>query len=224
MTDIRISKMIDRIFIDDIRFNINVRYNPITESIGISVIPSPRSRMINKTKALYHLTTDLANIRVSLHILKDDKISIVSAFTKTGCLGTTHTNKTCSNYLGLHISEHILSKVFKNVRQMPYGNKGFDFICNNGYKIDVKSATLLGKKYKRWCFGIEHNQIANYFLCLAFDNREDLNPLHIWLIPGNNVNKRTSISISPNTLNKFDRYKLDRLDKIKLCCNKLRNI
>jgi hypothetical protein len=107
---------------------------------------------------------------------------------------------------------------------MPYGNKGFDFICNNGYKIDVKSATLLGKKYKRWCFGIEHNQIANYFLCLAFDNREDLNPLHIWLIPGNNVNKRTSISISPNTLNKFDRYKLDRLDKIKLCCNKLRNI
>ena len=98
-------------------------------------------------------------------------------------------NKECSLYLGVHVAEQVLSKVFKNVKQMPNGNKGYDFICNKNMKIDVKSSTILKRDYKSdsWLFQIKRNKIADYFLCLAFDNREDLNPLHIWLIPSENI-------------------------------------
>ena len=137
-------------------------------------------------------------------------------------------NKTCSSYLGVHIAEQVLSKVFKNVQTKLYGHKGYDFICNSGYKIDVKSGCLnsfYNKKYHKnyysWKFCIKQNKIADYFLCLAFDNRTDLNPEHIWLIPGDILNGKHSINISESKLSKWDEYKLD-INKVISCCNILR--
>ena len=139
-------------------------------------------------------------------------------------------NKDCSYYLGIHIAERILSKVFNNVRRMKSNNIGYDFICNKGYKIDVKSACLIRRQYRnfhRWYFNINKNKIANYFLLIAFDNREDLNPKHIWLIKGINIinrtqlNKKTSISINntTNSLKKFSKFEInDKLRKLKKCC------
>ena len=128
-------------------------------------------------------------------------------------------NKECPAYLGVHIAEEVLSSVFKNVQRMLYGHPGFDFICNGGYEIDVKSSC--SHKDGSWIFHINHNTIADYFLCLAFDNREDLNPLHVWLIPGEKINHLKGTSISPSTIHKWDEYRLD-ISKVKMCCDTMR--
>ena len=129
-------------------------------------------------------------------------------------------NKACSIYLGVYVAERILSKVFKDVKRMPCGHKGYDFICNKQKKIDVKSSCRVGH-YAEWLFHIRHNEIADYFLCIAFDNRDDLNPLHLWFLPGDYVNSRDSVSISLTTIHKWDSYKLG-IDKVVSCCATLR--
>ena len=130
--------------------------------------------------------------------------------------GIKITNTECSMYLGVDIAENVLSKVFNDVEIMPPNNPGYDFICNKGKKIDVKSACPR-KKDTTWNFTIKYNTIADYFLCIAFDNREDLNPLHIWLIPGNLVNKNSGKTISKSTFHKWDKYELDITKTIECC-------
>jgi len=136
--------------------------------------------------------------------------------------GSSKTNKECPQYLGVTVAEKVLSKIFKNVEVMPFGNSGFDFICNSGYRIDVKSACKM-KNRKAWIFGIKQNQIADYFLCLAFDNRDNLNPEHIWLIPAKQVNHLKTLTISQSKLYKLSQYELtNKLNDVISCCNVLR--
>jgi len=130
------------------------------------------------------------------------------------------TNKECGDYLGCYIAEQVLSKIFKNVQRMPYGNHGFDIICNRDLKIDIKSSAT-GDKRDGWMFTPDQNKIADYFLCVAFDNREDLNPEHLWLIPGHVINDRVTITISKSTLHKWAKYE-QPIDKAILCCNEMR--
>lgn len=130
-------------------------------------------------------------------------------------------NKTCSMYLGIHVAEQVLSKVFKNVEIMPMNNPGYDFVCNHGKKIDVKSSCV-HKNQNGWVFAINKNEIADYFLCIAFDNRKNLNPLHLWLLPSNHVNNMNKASISPKTIHKWDEYKLE-ISPVVSCCDHIRN-
>ena len=118
------------------------------------------------------------------------------------------------------VAERVLSKIFDNVIRQPINNPGFDFICNKGYKIDVKSGCLCyGKKNKPyWHFHIDKNKIADYFLCIAFDNRKDLNPIHIWLFSASDVNSNVSIQSSITTISKWDKYAIN-IDKVLKCCN-----
>lgn len=144
----------------------------------------------------------------------------------TGRSKPMYENKKCSSYLGIYISEQVLSKVFNNVEVMPPTNPSYDFICNKGKKIDVKSSCIRidninNVKYFKWNFKIRKNKVADYFLCIAFDNREDLNPLHVWLIPGNEVNRKQTASISPSTTHKWDKYRINT-DKVTEWCNKLK--
>ncbi len=145
-------------------------------------------------------------------------------------------NKECSNYLGIYITERILSYVFESATQMPFGNKGFDWLCPKGLKIDVKSACL-GKhgNTPAWRFGINKNKIADYFLLLAFDNRTDLNPMHIWLIKGtdicdgykrNFINEKSSLEIynTKNSINRYKKYELDdKIERVIKCYDKFKN-
>ena len=134
-------------------------------------------------------------------------------------------NRACSSFLGVHVAERVLSHVFKHVEKMPYGNHGYDFICGGGHKIDVKSSCRWTRENRAdgWGFYIGKNLIAEYFLCLAFDNRDDLNPEHVWLIPGADINDHVSTKISETTLAKWDQYALD-VSNVSACCNTLRNI
>jgi len=133
---------------------------------------------------------------------------------------TMSENKSCSLYLGCHVAERVLTKVFKDVDVMPRGNPGYDFICGRGYKVDVKSSCVNGMG--GWKFDIGRNVIADYFLCLSFDNRKALTPLCVWLIPGTDINHLISASIAPSTLSKWSQYELDNIDDIVKCCDTLR--
>jgi len=128
-------------------------------------------------------------------------------------------NRGCSLFLGVHIAERVLSRSFRDVERMPNNNPGYDFICNKGKKIDVKSSCL--NKDGKWMFNITHNTIADYFLCLAFDNRTDLPPVHAGLIPGEKVNHLMGTGISPNTVCRWGEYRQD-ISKIAACCDTFR--
>lgn len=142
----------------------------------------------------------------------------------TGRQKSMSENKTCASFLGVYVTEEVLSHVFKDVQRMPYGNIGFDFICCHDKKIDVKSSCRHRSKNRadHWLFAIRHNHIADDFLCLAFNNRDDLEPEHIWLIPGSKVNDCTGIGISVTTLDKWSQYE-QPLDNVLVGCNALKD-
>jgi hypothetical protein len=135
-------------------------------------------------------------------------------------------NKDCPNYLGRHIAERVLSKYFEGVEMMPYKNKGYDFVCKNGYKIDVKSSCLYrpdGALNARWNFDINHNSIADYFLCLAFDNRDDLNPIRLWLIPGKELSHKHALIITNSQQSMLQWTKYEKpIEKVLECCQKVK--
>ena len=168
----------------------------------------------------YNLNNNNIEIIIRQSSIKYDKLNSLKTRRRNGQKPMTE-NKNCSAYLGVVISEQILSKVFEDVQVMPYGNKGYDFICNHGKKIDVKSSCQFEHKNnnhsKSWNFNINKNTIPDYFLCLAFDNREDLNPLHIWLIPRSLIYDKISAKISESTINKWDEHRLDVNEIIKYC-------
>lgn len=128
-------------------------------------------------------------------------------------------NPNCAQYLGVHVAERVLSHVFKDVKRMPMNNPGYDVICNQDKLVDVKSSCTQGGG--GWSFRIRQNTVADFFLCIAFDNRENLNPLHVWMIPGSTVNHLTGLSISESTHHKWDEYRLDT-SKIAECCDSIR--
>lgn len=133
------------------------------------------------------------------------------------------TDKNSTQYLGIRVAERVLSMVFKNVQVMPYGNRGFDIICNRDKMIDIK-ASATGDKLGYWKFAIKRNQTADYFLCLAFNDRRDLhNPVHLWLIPADKVNHLITLAISKGTVDKWNKYELP-LDKLIACCDTLHNV
>jgi hypothetical protein len=133
--------------------------------------------------------------------------------------------KDCSMYLGVYVAERALSRFFDHIERMPMCNPGFDFLCGRGYKIDVKSACLReqSRGSAKWQFYIGRNEAADYFLCLAFDNRENLEPKYVWLIPGKIVNNHALISISDTEKSRarFSAY-LQPLDRVNACCEQMR--
>ena len=141
---------------------------------------------------------------------------------KRGC-HTMYKNKKSTLYLGIVIAERLIRHLFKDVEVMPYGNTGYDFVCNKGKKIDVKSGRVTFSDGRpRWTFNIDYNKKCDFFILVAFDNLIDLNPLHLWMIPGKELNKQTSASVSPSTLHKWRQWKRDIKDA-QLCCAEMRN-
>lgn len=133
-------------------------------------------------------------------------------------------NRDCSLWLGCYVAETVLSKVFKNVERMPMHNPGYDFVCNQGKLVDVKCACENVQPNgitPQWAFSIKKNTTADYFLCLAFDDREHLNPIHAWLLPSAEVCHLTIVSISELSLDKWSEYEID-MDRIVACCDDMK--
>ena len=150
-------------------------------------------------------------------------------------LGIAHPMKDAKNigmYLGIVIAERALSHVFEHVVKMPHGNPGYDFICGRGYKVDVKSSCLHTKicqdgyqRSPKWKFRIHRNKIAQYFVCLGFNDRESLEPLKMWIIPGEAIQHLSELSITnrPETLEKWEKYERP-IDKVSSCCIEMREM
>lgn len=156
-----------------------------------------------------YLTASLITLYV-----QHDNMDNLQRVTTTEC--TTETNDKCPQYLSIHVAEHILKQVFENVKQMPPNTVGHDFICDDKM-VDVKGSCLGKGTNHGWTFIIRKNSIADLFLCLAFDNRENLNLMYMWLIPGEVVNDKHGVGVSPNTVSKWDEYKLDISKAIVYC-------
>ena len=143
---------------------------------------------------------------------------------KTGRAMPMGENRECAAFLGIHVAEKALAATFENVTRMPTGNTGYDFICGKGFKIDVKSSCRNVQEgvADSWKFHIHYNEIPDYFLCIAFDNRDSLNPEHLWLIPGDVVNKKASARVSVSTLSRWAKYEKP-VDEVISCCNALKD-
>jgi len=129
-------------------------------------------------------------------------------------------NKGCSSYYGVYINEGLLKLYFDDVEVMPYGHKGYDFVCNNGWKIDGKGSFTGDKGH--WMFTIRHNTTADYFFCVAYDNCKDRNIIHIWMIPGHILNHLSAARISKSTLLKWAKYE-QPIGKAILCCDSMKD-
>ena len=128
----------------------------------------------------------------------------------------------CAAFLGVFVAERALSRFFDHIERMPYGNPGYDFICGKGFKIDVKSSCKQVGRSDGWGFHIRRNCVADYFLCLAFDDRESLRPEHVWLIPGSVLNHLSGIFIAESRLVKWSAYE-QPLNRVEACCSIMRD-
>jgi hypothetical protein len=138
-----------------------------------------------------------------------------------------HFERDSTWFLGIEVAERALSKFFDVIERMPYDTSGYDFICGKGFKIDVKAACLTsnepGHTPNRWQFKIRKNKIADYFILLGFDNREHLNPMHVWLVPSDQINDKSKVSITntPKVLSKWSKHER-QLDRVLCCCDAMK--
>ena len=139
----------------------------------------------------------------------------------------------CGIYFG-EFTENLMIQTFEDANKMPYGNPGFDWTCKRGDKIDNKGACLIYKQGHSpfWEFYIGNNSIADWFILSAWDNRDSLNPLHVWafrkndLVRGRKFCDFNIFSITDNnqeSLKKLEKYEItNRLYKLKELCNNKR--
>lgn len=124
-------------------------------------------------------------------------------------------SKNSAQYLGIFIAERLLPKIFQEPKMMPYGNRGYDAICKNGHKIDVKSSLL--RKANFWEFHIHHNNTANIFVCIGFSgSRDNLVVKHIWLFSGNEILRGKSVNELERLVISDTEYSLSRVAQYDL--------
>jgi hypothetical protein len=126
-----------------------------------------------------------------------------------------------------HLAEYGVSRIFKNIQGMFFTNRGYDFVCETGEKIEVKASLLhIDNKFT---FHIKYNDIADYFIFIGFDNVLDLNPLYMWMIKNREIirdvpindNKILSIANDKKDIAYFQKYeKEDKLEELKNICTK----
>ena len=210
------SKVLYSEVVNNIRISVYYKINHETGHIGIN---TRFSEVISySSKKLFSIIENGAEIQIMCRANKKvGTFGIHTYFRKQSNYGMEG-NKLCASYLGVHIAERLLKHIYKNVEQMPYGNPGYDFICGKGYKVDVKSSCLRTNWNGNWIFHIFKNTIADYFIFVAFDNRNDLNIEHVWIVPGYIVNDKTGISISKSNIDNWKQYE-QSIDQFMTCCN-----
>jgi len=140
-------------------------------------------------------------------------------------------NEDCASYLGVYITERkigrkLLPIILGDIQaEMSANNHWFEFIVVGGYKVQFKARTLRYKKgWTGWSFRIDYNSVADYFVLIAFSDRENLNIAHILLIKkgdivrGKRFYDRETISITNSSkgLLEFQKYdQIEKYDKIK---------
>jgi len=131
-------------------------------------------------------------------------------------------------YLGVEIGEEVAARYFKDPVRAPYGTPGYDLICRNGFKINVKLSTA--NKDGRWVFALTNRSGAkcDFYLLIAMGSLDDLTPKHIWLIPPDVVIGKSkmcdkqSFSVAPSTVSKLAEFEKP-IERLESCCNTMKS-
>lgn len=109
-------------------------------------------------------------------------------------------NTECPRYFGEYIEREYVSKIFVNPIPISYSpgwheGKPYDYECQNGFKIKHVAACTSVSIYKisnytndpipYYVFNIRRNNVPDYWVLTAWDNRESLEPKYVWIIKGN---------------------------------------
>jgi len=119
-------------------------------------------------------------------------------------------NKSCSSYLGVYIANKIMKDLYPESEKMPYGNPGYDHVLKNGDKIRVCTSTFHKTKRRNfWGFHTKQKTTADYFIFMAFKDRNSDDPLHIWKIPNfGTIQDQQLVSIAESTLSKWSSFEI----------------
>lgn len=131
--------------------------------------------------------------------------------------------------LGLYI-EKVIASMFGSVAE-PYNNPDIDFVCPQGYKMQVKVSSMRYNHNKPigWSFGIKKNKTADYFILVAVNeindiDKEDFKPLYIWLMKGHLLNYKTGTSIALSRVSKWNKYSImeEYENRFIVCCSMIK--
>jgi hypothetical protein len=105
------------------------------------------------------------------------------------------------------IGEDLVMLRFPDAVHMPRTHCPYDFECPKGYKIDVKTSCI--NKSGNWFFNIFKDDVPDYYLLVAFDDRTNLNVLRVWWVPGDVIGHLVHVSIRPGckSEDKFEEYR-----------------
>lgn len=73
-----------------------------------------------------------------------------------------------------------------------------------------------------WSFKITNHIRPDYYMFVAFGTRADLNLLHIWMVPGMEIDIGSDARITDNMLSKWAEYEISG-KKVVQSCNALKD-
>lgn len=164
---------------------------------------------------------------------KDDSERVKEWMYRTGRCLPMEVNEDCASWFGEYISQNYVMKTFEDPIKMPYGNPGFDWICKRGERIDHKGSCLICGNYgsPHWFFNIMYNNMSDWFILSAWDNRDSLSPMHVWMFHKNDMVRGRrfcefegfQVTNTPEKLKELEKWEVtERLDKLKELCHKNR--
>lgn len=115
-------------------------------------------------------------------------------------------NKACSSHLGFYLANNIMRELYPDAEEMPYGNSGFTHILHGKYyQVVTSTPKQVGNKSPWFGFHTRQNTICDYFIFLAFRDRESTIPTQIWKVPNfGDIQDKKLTSISLSRLSKWD--------------------
>lgn len=120
-----------------------------------------------------------------------------------GKYGHMDENPECSHYFGTFVEREYVMSVFEDVKIFEYPkdewgrrvdtHKPYDWICKNGYKVKHAASCIRTDNYHTYRdgtpipyfnFSIKRNEEVDYWMLSAWDNRDSLVPMFVWMIKG----------------------------------------
>jgi len=170
-----------------------------------------------------HQEEERANRKAYYWEHHEKELATMEKYRRTQGIKPMSENKDCSLYLGVHVTEQAIKPILPNATRMEMHHPKYDYLCSQGYKVDVKSSSIYYYEKKnayRWMFAINKNMEADYFMCVAYDNSENVNIIKIWMIPGKLINHLGRLSISPGSFEKWKEYEIDPTEA-NVCVDKI---
>lgn len=150
-------------------------------------------------------------------------------------------NKECTRYFGDYIEREYVMRIFENVVPLKkelyskHLRRPYDYECKNGFKLKhVASCIRIDSSHEipYWGFLIKRNNIPDYWVLSAWDDRESLNPKYVWIIRGDEIfvtqvsrkpfYDRESLTVyaTKKSIERMSKYDAtSRLEQLKDICN-----